>query len=133
MRPDNTAPIIDAARRRHEITRAKAVQALRELQHRGEPVSFTVVANTAGISRSWLYTQDDLREEITQLREATTTPRPARIPATQRASQASLLRRLELAQEQIRSLRAERDQLRRQLAHALGDQRHLARNPPAPP
>jgi hypothetical protein len=36
--------------------------------HRRAPVSFTGVAKAAGISRSWLYLQDDLREEIVRLR-----------------------------------------------------------------
>src|SRR5216683_758131 len=43
--------------------------------------------------------------------------------ARQRTSDASLLRRLEAANEQIRRLRTERDQLRRQLAQALGERR----------
>jgi hypothetical protein len=47
MRPDNTAPIIAAARRRHELTRAKAIQALRELDHAGKPVTFAAIADTA--------------------------------------------------------------------------------------
>lgn len=134
MRPDNTAPIIAAARRRHELTRAKAIQALRELHHAGLPVTFAAVANTADVSRSWLYAQGDLREEIEQLREATGQATSPPLPRTQRASDASLLHRLEAAHQQIRRLRDERDRLRHQLAHALGDQRHQAnRDAPQPP
>ena len=44
MRPDNTAPIIAAARHRHELTRAKAIQAIRELDHAGSLVTFAAVA-----------------------------------------------------------------------------------------
>ena len=40
MRPDNTAPIIAAARHRHELTRARAIQAIRELDHAGSLVTF---------------------------------------------------------------------------------------------
>ncbi|MFI6395523.1 DUF6262 family protein [Nonomuraea sp. NPDC050540] len=65
----NTAPIIAAARRRHELTRSKAVPALRELHTPDTPISFEAVARTAGISRSWLYTQPDLRAEIERLRQ----------------------------------------------------------------
>ena len=50
-----------AARHRHELTRSKAVRALRELDRAGIPVNFEVVARTAHVSRSWLYTQPDLR------------------------------------------------------------------------
>jgi hypothetical protein len=133
MRPDTTAPIIAAAQRRHELTRAKAIQALRELDHAGTPVSFAAVADAAGVSRSWLYAQDDLREEITRLRETTQRAPASPIPATQRAGDASLLRRLAAAHDQIRALRAERDKLRHQLARALGDQRQTGRGAHPPP
>lgn len=132
MRPDNTASIIAAARRRHELTRAKAVQALRELERSTTPISFAAVANAGGVSRSWLYTEADLREEITRLRESTRrAPTPA-VPASQRASDASLRRRLELAQQRIQALRGDNEKLRRQLAYALGDQRHAGRRTPSP-
>ena len=71
MRPDNAAPIVAAARHRHELTRARAVQALRELDRTGAPVTFAAVAAKAGVSRSWLYAQPDIRDQIVRLREAT--------------------------------------------------------------
>jgi hypothetical protein len=52
MRPD---PLSEAAARRHELTRSKAVQALRELDRAGTPVTFAGVAQAAGVSRSSLY------------------------------------------------------------------------------
>ena len=64
MRPDPAAPLAEAAARRHELTRAKAIQALRELDRQGMPVTFAAVASAAGISRSWLYTQADIRDRI---------------------------------------------------------------------
>jgi hypothetical protein len=133
MRPDNTAPIIAAARHRRELTRAKAIQALRELDHAGTPVTFAAVAEKAGVSRSWLYAQGDIREQIERLRDATRRAPSPPIPARQRASDSSLLHRLEAAHQQIRELRDERDRLRRQLARALGDQRQSGRNGPEPP
>ena len=128
MSTERIPPLAAAAHRRHELTRAKAIRALRELERAGAPVGFAAVAQAAGISRSWLYTQDDLRTEITRLRPLTAgRPTTAAIPATQRASDASLRRRLELALQRNRQLRADNDQLRHQLAHALGDRRHTDR------
>jgi Family of unknown function (DUF6262) len=127
MRPDNTAPLIDAARRRHELTRAKAIRALRELDHAGTPVTFQTVGRAAGISRSWLYAQPDIRAEIERLREATQRAPSPPVPASQRATGASLLRRLAEATDRNRQLAEENKRLRRQLAHALGDQRVSAR------
>jgi hypothetical protein len=129
MRPDNTGPIIAAARHRHELTRAKAIRALRELSHAGTPVTFEAVARQAGVSPSWLYAQPDIRAQIQHLRD-TGGRAPARpAPARQRASAASLLARLETALARNRQLASENQQLRRQLAYALGDRRTQAPSP----
>lgn len=123
MRADNSQHIVDAARRRSEYTRAKAIQALRTLDAAGEPVTFETVAKQAGVSRSWLYVQPDLRAEIERLRAAHRREPRSPVPARQRTSDASLLRRLEAANARIRRLTEENQQLREQLARALGEQR----------
>lgn len=134
MRPDNTGPLITAAHRRHELTRAKAIRALRELDHAGTPITFQTLARTAGVSRSWLYAQRDLRVEIERLRDATQRAPSPPIPTSQRASDASLLQRLADATERNRQLAEDNARLRRQLAHALGDQRTTpAKHRPTPP
>jgi hypothetical protein len=65
MRPDKVGA---AATRRRELTRAKAIQAVRELDRAGAAVIFASVAAAAGICRSWLYTQPDLRGQVQELR-----------------------------------------------------------------
>jgi hypothetical protein len=116
-----------AAQWRRERTRAEAIDALRQLDQAGDPITFEAVARTAGVSRSWLYAQSDLREEIQRLREATRRSARPSLPARQRASDASLLARLRVALEKNRILTEENQRLRRQLARALGDERALAR------
>jgi hypothetical protein len=128
MRPDNTPAIIAAAQRRRELTRAKAIRALRELDHAGTPVTFEAVARAAGVSRSWLYGQPDLRAEIQRLRESTRRASTPPVPVRQRASDASLLARLQASLEKNRKLAEENQRLRRQLARALGDQRVSVRS-----
>jgi hypothetical protein len=121
VRPD---PLSEAAARRHELTRSRAVQALRELDRAGTPVTFAGVAQTAGISRSWLYTQPDISDQIRRLRESTDGPGSAgAVPAGQRATEASLRTRLTAALDRNKQLADDNARLRRQLAHALGDQR----------
>jgi hypothetical protein len=133
VRPD---PLSEAAARRHELTRAKAVQALRELDRAGIPITFAGVASAAGISRSWLYTQPDISAQIRRLRLTTDGAGSAgAIPASQRASDASLRARLGAALDRNRQLADENARLRRQLARALGDQRSSrtrSGNDPAP-
>ena len=121
MRPD---PLSEAASRRHELTRSKAIQALRELDRAGTPVTFAGVAQAAGVSRSWLYTQPDISSQIRRLRQNTDgTGSAGAVPASQRTTDASLRARLTAALDRNKHLADENARLRRQLARALGDQR----------
>jgi hypothetical protein len=120
---DHLTSLAVAAARRHELTRARAIQALRELDRAGTPVTFASIAGAAGISRSWLYTQPDIRSQIERLRDTTTSTPATAIPARQRATDASLRSRLATALDRNRILAEENTRLRRQLARALGDQR----------
>jgi hypothetical protein len=130
MRADNSRFLVQAARRRSQATRERAIQALRRLAAAGELVTFDTVARTAGVSRSWLYAQPDLRLEIGRLRahhqqgqeRASSAPS---VPARQRAS---LRQRLEAVNAEIRRLRQENQRLREQLAWGLG-QRRAAMHP----
>lgn len=123
MPADNTAQLADSARRRHELTRAKAIRALRELDRARTPITFGIVARTAEVSRSWLYSQPDIRNEIQQLRDTARRAPSSQVPAGQRASDPSLRQRLQAACERNRQLTEENRRLRRQLAEALGQLR----------
>jgi len=121
MRAD---PLAAAAARRHELTRSRAIQALREIERAGAPVTFAGVARAAGVSRSWLYTQPDISEQIRNLQNnPNDAGRAGVIPAGQRPTDASLRTRLTAALDRNKQLADENARLRRQLAHALGDQR----------
>jgi hypothetical protein len=121
VRPD---PLSEAAARRHELTRARAVQSLRELDRAGVPVTFAGVAKAAGVSRSWLYTQPDISSQIRRLRQNTDgAGRAGAVPAAQRTTDASLRARLTAALDRNKQLADENARLRRQLARALGGQR----------
>ena len=127
--PVRSDPLAEAASRRHELTRSKAIQALRELDRAGTPVTFAAVAQSAGVSRSWLYTQPDISGQIRRLRKSNDgTGSAGAIPAGQRATETSLRARLTAALDRNRQLADENARLRRQLARALGDQRS-ARDP----
>lgn len=99
---------------------ARAHDAIEALDRAGHPVSFCAVAETAGVSQSWLYRHADIRDLIMRLRTAqsrSTTP-----SAAQRASTDSLRQRLEATRAEITHLRAENNRLRNQLARQLGEQ-----------
>src|SRR5260370_29607745 len=89
MRADNSAHLIAAARRRSDDARRRTVTALRRLDADGQPVTFSTVASAAGVSRSWLYAQDDLREQIGRLRPRhQQAPSSPPLPHRQRATPA---------------------------------------------
>ncbi len=77
MPADNSIHLINAAQQRHEHTRAKALAATHELDRTGALLTFESVARHAGVSRSWIYTQTDLKDEIRRLR-AQHRPEPSR-------------------------------------------------------
>ena len=133
MRADNSHLIIAAAARRAAATRRRATAALRRMDTTGTAISFETVAREAGVSRSWLYNQPDLRAEIERLRTRTRHRVPAArpVPDRQRASDASLLRRLESATRRNQQLETENRELREALALALGERRtaDLTRRP----
>ena len=120
MRADNTTHLITAAKRRHELTRAKAIRTLHELDQTGTPVTFETVASEAEVSRSWLYTQPAIRAEIQRLRAIGKRTPSSPIPARQRTTESSLLRRLEVANNRNRELTEENQRIRRRLEQALG-------------
>jgi hypothetical protein len=129
MRADNSIHLTTAAKQRHEYTRAKALAAMRELDRAGAVLSFEAVARHAGVSRSWIYTQTDIKDEIRRFRGRGQHQLRAPIPTQQRASDDSLRQRLELANRRNRELADENQRLRRQLAHALGQLRDHGRLP----
>ena len=123
MPANNSIHLIRAAQQRHEHTRAKAIAAMHELDRTGAMLTFESVARHAGVSRSWIYTQTDLTDEIRRLR-AQHRPEPSTpLPARQRASDDSLRQRLEIANRRNRELADGNRRLRRQLACALGQLR----------
>lgn len=122
MRSDNSHHVIAAARQRSQATRRRAVTALRRLDTAGTTINFDAVAREAKVSRSWLYNQPDLRAEIERLRSRQGSVTRS-IPDRQRATDASLRQRLQVATDRVRQLEADNNRLRRALAEALGERR----------
>jgi predicted nucleic acid-binding Zn-ribbon protein len=121
MPADHTHRLAQHARQRHEHTLQRARDALTALAASGEPVTIAMLATRAGVSRSWIYTQPELRERIEHLQQATPVARSG--AGVHRASDESLRRRLDLAHQRIGQLRHENQQLREALARAHGQLR----------
>ncbi|SKR95650.1 Tn554 transposase C [Mycobacteroides abscessus subsp. massiliense] len=118
MRRDNSQHLVAAAQRRRADTLERARQALQELDETGQRCTVMQIAAHAGVSRSWLYAQTELRDQLRRLTAAE--PAPARV---ERGSDTSLRQRLTLAHERIRELDDENRQLRNQIALLHGQLR----------
>ena len=123
--PDRVDRLREAAQARHEATLRRAKNALASMARRGESVTFRRVAETAGVSRSWLYRQQELREEINRLRHASQ-GRPGVLPSAERATADSLRQQVRTYRDEITRLRIENQELREQLARRLGADRAAA-------
>lgn len=118
MKPDNS-DYLRRWRLEQAAERSKRVKAVLDRSRRaGETISFTGVAREAGVSRSWLYESpfaDDIRSQRADP--------PVHRQRSEPASAASLRARLTAALEDNQRLRAELQDLRRQLSLALGENR----------
>ncbi len=123
MSADRTSNLTRHARCRHEQTQQRAHDALAAIAKNGDPATVGLLASKAGVSRSWIYTQPELRDRIERLQQkrARTSSRTGR--TSSRASEESLRRRLTLAHQRIAQLRTENQQLRDELARAHGELR----------
>ena len=130
-RADNSSFLAQANTRRHEAALAAAHRAIEQLRREGRTVNYAAVAHAAGVSRTWLYRQDQIRDLVSRLRDHEP---PAAALTVQRASTASLRQRLDTARAEITRLQAENRSLRDQLARQLGLQRtQYAKDTPAEP
>ena len=120
-RADNSSFLAQANDRRHQAAVLAARHAIQELQRQGQAVNFSTVAQTAGVSRGWLYRQDQIRDLISN--QKAPKPPAARRVTAQRATADSLRQRLDAARAENTRLRAENRSLRDQIARHLGLQR----------
>jgi Family of unknown function (DUF6262) len=113
--------LAEANARRHNSAVSAARAAIERLCREGKAINFGSVSRAAGVSRTWLYSQAELRDSIGRLRSSAFSTSPPE--AAYRASVSSLRQRLEAARREISRLRAENSALRGQLARQLGAHR----------
>ncbi len=118
MSAERTSALRHAAATRSLDAEQRARNALAALDEQGGAVTFKAVAALANVSRQFLYSRDDLRTAIEQLREQQL--RAPRLPARERASEDSTRARLRATLEENKRLREALVELRDELALAHG-------------
>ena len=128
------AAALKAARAKDsELKRRRALAALEALEATGAPITFTAVTKAAGVS-TWLVYAEGIREHIdaARRRQAHHSAAPAPTPSGKHTTtSASLRTELAIARDQIKTLRAERDELQQRLR--LSPRCRDRRNRPGPP
>ncbi|MFB6986097.1 hypothetical protein [Streptomyces sp. NPDC056304] len=121
MNPNgNPTPLAQARRRDSIDKRRRVLTAIERLERDGNPITHTAVARIAGVS-TWLTYAEGVREHIHAAR-GRQKARPATGDLSGPPTPASLRTDLELARQEITTLREERDRLRNALSHHLGQQ-----------
>ena len=126
---DNTRYLIEASRNRHCQARERAEDTIRAAARTPSRPTVAGIAQAAGVSRSWLYTQHDLITAISQLRSRQ--PSASRT-GRQPASDQSLRRRLDDTLARNKQLRDQVADLTRKLETAHGELRRLQLGHPGP-
>lgn len=105
-----------------ELKRRRALAALEAMEASGAAITFTAVANAAGVS-TWLVYAPGIREHIdaARCRQANDSPAQTPTPTVKPTMTPTSLRTdLAIARDQIKTLRAERDKLQQRLRLQLG-------------
>lgn len=119
----DTTPLVAARQRAAQATAERAEKALATMIRNRDPITFTAVAQQAGVSREYLYRHAELCRRIKHARQTTT---PALASATDpgdgviAALRDHIRRQDETHRQAIRQLKADNAALRRQLEGALG-------------
>lgn len=129
MRADNTAHLARAARARTEAARKRAAAAIRRLDRDGCDITVGAVAQTADVSRSFLYSHHDLLAEIDRLRQTQPTRSGPHLPSALRSTDDSRQARDDTLRVEIRRLIDENRWLRQQAEALLGERRAAPRQP----
>ncbi len=113
--------LADSRRRVSRLKRAKVLETVEAMVSSDHPVTFAAVAKTAGVS-NWLVYADGVREHIQAARDKQTARVQRGRAVGTPASTGGLKTDLELARQEVASLRTERDKLKGALQRQLGQQ-----------
>lgn len=111
--PRNTVGIKTAAHQKAQVTEQRASEAITQLLRQGEPINFSIVARTAGVSTAWLYRNPDIRALIEKRRAeyVKKTGRQPKTPSAKQAVVAHLKRRIQTLEQEKQALQTTVEQL----------------------
>jgi hypothetical protein len=114
----NTSGIKAAAQKKRQDAFEKTENAIKTLIREKKPINFESIAQTAGVTRVWLYNQPELRGRIETLR-AQQSPKKS-IPKSQSASDASKDTIIKTLRQRLRKIEEENKELQKRIEVAYG-------------
>jgi hypothetical protein len=117
----STEAIVKMAKKKSIETKDKVDKTLKRLVLEGMTVNFNVVSKESGISKSWLYSNEDIRARIEDIRDKQKmSPKQVKKSSTQR-SEASKDNIITMLKERIKQLESENKKLHKQLEITYGN------------
>lgn len=118
MHKRDTSGLKKHAQMRSQEAKRRTEEGIRQLIKDKKPISFKTVAEISGVSRAWLYQQDDIRARIEHLRSQQSTRKS--VPIEQKATRSSNTAVVRTLKERVKKVQAENHELRRQLEVVYG-------------
>ncbi|MBU3174702.1 DUF6262 family protein [Clostridium estertheticum] len=110
----NTEAIVNIAKKKSDEVRKKVEKTIQRLILEGVIVNFNVVKNEAGVSKSWLYSNEDIRQRIEEIRDKQNVSPKRSIGASRERSEASKDNIITALKERIKELDGENKKLRKE-------------------
>ena len=118
MHKRETGGLKKHAQEKRQQALERTEEGIKQLIREQRPISFRSVADVSGVSRAWLYQQDDIRSRIEHLRNQQAKKKT--VPPEQRASKSSSAAMVKTIKERVKKLQAENQELKQQLEVAYG-------------
>ena len=114
----NTIGLREAGLKRRAEATTRVEEAIKTLLKDGKDITFNAVIQVAGVSKSWLYSQPELRARIDVLRRQTA--RSQKLPQKNAATDNSKDTMISALRSQIKELKSEIETLEKQVQVAYG-------------
>lgn len=118
----NTQGLIESSAVRSRTAFKRADDTISRRAREGLPINFQIISREGNVSSAYLYGNSTLRSRIIHLREQSIGLKKSDtfIPKTERASDASSTRLISTLRDEVKKLKAENKELKRQLEIAYG-------------
>ncbi|EKU96895.1 hypothetical protein Lepto7375DRAFT_0816 [Leptolyngbya sp. PCC 7375] len=108
----NTQGLTDSAQRKRQETFKKVDKGIQQLIKNQHPITFSAVAEVAGVSKAWLYKEASVKQRIEQLRDQSRQTGPSQ--RRESVSEKSLRGLNQTLRTRLQTVEAENRELRRQ-------------------